>query len=88
MNEEVVLTHHQINLPLQPKLIMTMVKLCTLLAFVLVARSDAKAFKWGKDIGNGKEEHEVDFSVMNSGKLVPNEVTVEYGGKIIILGRE
>ena len=57
-----------------------MFRVCNLLAFLLLAPSDA--FNWNKNDGNAKDSgNELDLSIDNSGKLVANEVPVEYGGE-------
>jgi hypothetical protein len=59
-----------------------MVRVCNLLAFVLIARSNAFNLFKGADAAVEEQEQELDLSQTNSGKLVPNE-SVEYGGEII-----
>ena len=59
---------------------MTMVRVCNLLAFLLIVRSDAFNLFKGADAA-AEEQQELDLSVTNSGKLVPDE-SVEYGGEI------
>lgn len=60
--------------------ISTMTIVNSLVVTALLLTQASHAFTWGGD-AKDPEDHKLDLSAYSSGKVDPNEVKVDYGGK-------